>query len=291
MELNLSYPKSENNISLKQKIQHFNLDLYYPVHIGLERETNNIITKEINSFILSYGSKFKTHTFVFDYMDDFVSVVTYYFLAAIKGISDFKFKIYSKAKETRNYLPKDVEFIRVKEIKKLQKEDKTIFISTLNLTEQVVNKKLNYSDFIVPFGKLLPCHFTTAATFYGIKMPSNFDSAATELNDWSKMKTKKIYKKFDLEYNRDRIYLVYLSDDLEKNQEILQEAQDQDCLLYYYWDGDNPNILRQVKEFSYFVKKKSNIFGYANEVKKGYNPVEIAKELGVKLIVNGGEVE
>lgn len=272
----------KSDISIYQKIQHFNLDLYYIKGIGIDRETNNLITYKINEFIFKYGNKFKSHTFILDYINDDISLMTYYFLSSISAISDFKFLVYSKKKVS---LPENTKFIKSREIKRLKN---VLYISTIHPISQVVRRQLKYKENITPLRGFLPIHLGTMAAFRNMNIL--LPAAALKFDEWVKFKNQIFNEDFDMKYKSDKIYLVYLTNDIAANQKILQNAQNEDCIIYYYWEEDNAEILRQVKEFSNFVKKKSNIYGYANDVKEGFNVFEIAKELNVKLVVNGEEM-
>lgn len=271
----------KNNFPLTQKIQHFNLDLFYTKGLGIQRETNSLISFKINEFILKYQHLFKSKTFVLDYVNDDISLITYYFLSSIVGVSKFKFFVYSPKKIT---LP-NAKFIKEKEIKRIKD---VIFISTIHPITQVSRKQLSYKKNITPLSGLLPAHLEQMANFRGL--PITLSAAAQDFNDWTKFKNQIFNEDFDMKYKPNKIHLAYLTDDIAANQEILQNIQDEDCLIYYYWEGNNPEIKKQVKDFSNFVKKKSNIYGYANDVKEGFNVFEIAEQLNVKLFINGEEL-
>lgn len=271
----------KNNFPLIQKIQHFNLDLFYTKGLGIQRETNSLISFKINEFIFKYQHLFKSKTFILDYVNDDISLITYYFLSSIVGVSNFKFFVYSPKKIT---LP-NAKFIKEKEIKRIKD---VIFISTIHPITQVSRKQLSYKENITPLSGLLPAHLEQMANFRGLNI--TLPSVMQDFNDWIKFKNQIFNEDFDTKYRPNKIHLAYLTDDIAANQEILQNIQDEDCLIYYYWEGNNPETKKQVKDFSNFVKKKSNIYGYANDVKEGFNIFEIAKQLNVKLFINGEEL-
>lgn len=283
-------------VPLTQKIQHYNLNLYYLNDKNIEKETNYLITHELNNFILNYGKYFKNYHFVLDYNDDKLSVINYYFLSSIAGISDLNFSIYPKPKKTKQYLPKKIKEIKAKDLKRLINKNEVIFISTFNPISQVSKSSIKYNKNIqvCPLKRFLPLHYNKMAEFYGLNELTSLSKTDIIFNSWCRLENQIFNEDYDMRYKPKEICLVYLSDDLKNNEKILQEVQDKDYLLYYYWEEDSKNeynIKKQLQSFGQFVKNKSNIFGYANSVNEGYNPFEIAKKLNVNLLLNGKEIK
>jgi len=118
---------------LEAKLEHHNLNLFYPIGYGNEAETNMRIEQKISEFLNRYGKYAETHTFVLEYHDDIISAMCYRMLKVISAMSTpINLVIYGKRRKTKDIV-KGVKRIGNYRLKKLMKQEKAIYILPLIL--------------------------------------------------------------------------------------------------------------------------------------------------------------
>lgn len=280
------------------KIQHFQLNMdYLAPGVNLENRTNFLISNKINYLINNYGVYFKDTTFVLQYNDDVISVIAYHMLKSLSEISDFHFVLIGKKKRTKKYLNKKDKFISIRKLRGLSKYK---YISILNPIYNVVSDNDFYKNLGAALGVetiYLMKDFTVdeifkAQEFYGIgyieKEIDRNNKVLNELTKWYNEPAEHIVPpplQRKVDYNSVKINLVWLSGNLEKDNEVLQDVQDSDNINFYcYYERPQSLYGRNWIAFSHYVKNKSNI------PNKKYMNLE-ADKLIIYLIISGCKYE
>lgn len=94
-------------------INKYKLNLDYPIinsnlsQISISNQTNLLINKYINNFIIKNNKNFNNTFYIYNYNDDLVSLIGYYLLQIIqKYNNNFQFKLIGKIKKTKKYINK-----------------------------------------------------------------------------------------------------------------------------------------------------------------------------------------
>lgn len=259
------------------KLKHweFNLD-YLPNDTTIENQTNKLINDKIQ-FIVNYYLKNKNDTFILEYNDDLISVIAYNILSRIKVVEGFNFYIYGKVKKTKQYIFKEdkKQFIGNRKIKKLNTP--ICYLSSFNLIYNVVSDN-KYSNKISKI-KSLSTYAVTQIDFMKEFTPLELFSAQQfyhigYINDGMYIKNANILSYSNWLENPasivlppclDRIVkpaelkLLYLDDDMKNNIKLLQDLQDYDNIIMYFYDENDEQITKLLNDFSKWVKYKSNI--------------------------------
>lgn len=255
---------------IKNKLIHYNLNLDYSLNfLSIEQQTNMLINKVINDFINKYEKDFNKKIFVFEFNDDLISTIGYKILIAISAIKpEFNFTIYGKAKKAKKQINyKKEKFISKRKLKK--NKDNIIFISSFNPIYKVANLNRSSIDFIIPnfylFNQFTYQEILMAQQFYGIgyikdhELNPKFNNSIEEFNNWINNPKNQINIE-DYCAAPQKITLIWIEDNgyEENNIKIMQEVEQSDNLIFYYYDQvEIPNIL-QDRNFIVLLKKTTN---------------------------------
>ena len=77
-----------------------------------------------------------------------------------------------------------------------------------------------------------------------------------------------------IEPYEEEIIVLFLTPSLEKNTILLREVEKTDSIVLYKFpdnidDDTHDKIITQLRQYSIFIKRHSNAYGYLNEVDKG----------------------
>lgn len=268
---------------LKAKLEHYNLNMYYPCGFTLEAESNFYIQQKIKEFLNQYKDLTETHTFVLEYHDDILSLICYRMLKVISSFSSFNLVIYGKVKRTKEMI-KDVKKIHSIKLKRLIKQNKIIYISPFNPLYKVAFSKDNFKKFNIPIWypiqNFTPAQLEAIRLFYHIGYIKNDiiedkivknnlqywceNSQICENNAW-----RDININLDNSPYKNDIIVLNLTSSIEKNKLLLQEIENTNSIVLYHLPEDiNKNtydqIVMQLKQFSLYIKRHTNAYGYLN---------------------------
>lgn len=264
-----------NKSLLRNKLSHYNLNLDYPIStMSIEDQTNSLINKTINKFILQYEKDFDKKIFVYEFNDDLLSVVGYKILLAIQAIKEnFTFKIFGKFKKTKDYKIKKQKFCRKKELLKLR--DKIIFISSFSSIYEVVNVPISSTIFQTRYNlKIKPDFYILKQfTFEEILIAQKFYKIGYIKDGFYPKDNPNIFKKFDWITNLNKsscidykiqsrrppkISLIWIDKNQENNIKLLQDTEKSNNLVFYYYSGKEiPQILLD-NLFKILLKRTTN---------------------------------
>ena len=263
---------------LIDKLIHYNLDLDYNYCDNIEQQTNILITYIINDFINKYEKDFNSKIFVYEFNDDFISLIGYTILLNIQSIkTNFNFKLSSKPKKTKKFFKRKEKPIKKKELK--EKNNK-VLISSFNSIYEVIQRKENSKKIVDPdyylMGKFTPEELICCKKFYGIQdYKGDFSMDTKFLRFWTYLTLETDYRvsedyillrnllSFCGPLNNFKIKLVWLKNNIEDDCKLLQEYEQSDDILLYYFNGKTPLVLKDLN-YNLVVKKKTNRVGQNN---------------------------
>lgn len=280
---------------LTAKVQHYNLNMFYPCGFEAEVECNWRIEQIINNFLQLYKNELETHTFILEYYDDTISMICYRMLKAISAISPINLIIYGKCKKTKKMIPKDQKKIGSFRLnRKLKKDNNIIFISPFNPLYKVAQHKVIFNKFNYPMWEPLssftPEQLKTLRIFYHIDyikddiiddklIAKNFQSwcennlTGINKNAWLDIKLPFDDDKEINFYKSDKITVLKLTSSIEDNKILLREVENDDSILLYdvppLDTREYKEVMEQLKQFALFLKNHSNNFGYYNILGQG----------------------
>lgn len=277
---------------LEAKLEHHNLNLFYPIGYGNEAETNMRIEQKISEFLNRYGKYAETHTFVLEYHDDIISAMCYRMLKVISAMSTpINLVIYGKRRKTKDIV-KGVKRIGNYRLKKLMKQEKAIYISPFNPLYKVTDSKDIFRDFPnvtwYPMKEFTPYQLKAIRLFYHLGYIKNDiienDTIINNLQHWcecSYAMENHAWENMSFHFNDNiiepyegEIIVLFLTSSIEKNTILLREVEKTDSIVLYKFpdnidDETHNKIITQLRQYSIFIKSHSNAYGYLNEVDKG----------------------
>ena len=257
---------------LQSKVQHFNLNLDYPIEgIAIDTQTNALINRTLNNFYNIFKDNIQQFNIVYEYRDDCISLIGLRLLQILAEQMNFNFEIFGKVKKFK----KKVGNARRVNEKEVNKKENILLISNfnpiykVNLVEEQ-SKKINYVKKYNIVEQFTPDEFSIAFHFYGgeineISSDDVIRSIETlRFNKWIKnpqraalpqiLASKEI--KLPIQINA-----VHLSGKIEEDIKLLQEVEQSDDINFYYLNTEIYNILTD-KNFATCVKHKGNIPNY-----------------------------
>ena len=278
-------------ITTQHKIEMFNLNLDYPIdYISIENQTNSLINKKMNE-INYLIEKNKDKIIVLDYKDDLISLICYRMLKNLQTFYAFPLVISGKRNRTKEYIKKEKRIGNFK-LNNLLKKDQCIIIQPFNPIYKVTNTKVIFKDFtcltIKPLETFIPEEIKAAQIFYHIgyikKDPIQLDNdIIKDFNNFCCYKDNKYCRAATPQFNAN-LDLVWLTGNIEEDCKILQEVENSDNLIFYFYDTEiAPAAL--TSEFSLYVKNKANIPNKTN-----INNYRMLDELYEKYISNKNQM-
>lgn len=232
----------------------------------------------MNFFMFNYGKYLNNYYFILDYQDDLPSVILYKLFKNLQSVKNFKFSIFGKTKNTKKYLVKKEKKITKRLIKKT--DEKIVLITTDNPLYDVLNinrisNKIKIEDgdeMIKPLYRMIPEEIRKTQEFYNIGYIKNDKFCNTSF---------KLFTQDDLlhslslsnKYN-EKFYCIYLTEDNNKNAELLKQIEDKKEIILYFYEDNRPDILNS--QFTRYLKYKSNL---PYEHYHNINNYELYKEL------------
>lgn len=255
---------------LQNKIAHFNFNLDYPIDgVSLDTQTNALISKALNNFYNLYKDNIQQYYIVYEYRDDCISFVGLRLLQILAEQMNFNFEIYGKVKKFK----KKVGNARRVNEKEINKKSNVLLISNFNPIYKVnqieeLSKKIKYNQKYNIVEQFTPDELSIAFNFYGgeieeISYEDPIRSLKTlRFNKWIKnLQGATLPTEYMVELSHLKpieVNIVSLTNDINKNKEILQQVEQSDRINFYYTGTtNNDNLL--YKTFSNYVKNKSNI--------------------------------
>lgn len=251
---------------VENKLIHYNLNLDYPLDfLSVEDQTNLLLNKVINNFVIKYQEDFGKKSFVYEFNDDLPSMVGYRILQAIAAIkAEFTFRLYGKAKRTKKMVAKGQKFCSKRELKK---GNNIIFISSFNSIYKVGNVARPSINFITPNCYLIeqftPQELFTAQVFYHIGyIKDGFESDdhnICRLTEWGFRPVSALPKMdtVSLRGGPPAISMIWLEDN-ENDLSLLQDIEQSDNIAFYFYSEDNvPKILLD-NTFKLLLKRTTN---------------------------------
>jgi hypothetical protein len=240
------------------------------------------------NFLLKIIQDNKEKIFVIDYKDDVLSLICYKLIKNLQSVCSFKFKIYlyGKTFNTKKDLVKKEKKIFSFRLKKEIKNDNVILISPYNPIYEVLKSNVQFNNFNCPIYK--PFQFFTVQQieqtqiFYHIgyykKDLLQINSNNTLLLEYKKFceQSKSLIDFFNKNYYND-IILLKLTGNNEEDEVLLNQVEDYDGLIFYYYNNIYPQLLDS--NFSYFLKNKTNVPSEYN-VNNADIPIKIIREFG-----------
>ena len=236
----------------KSKLIHYalNCDSLFP-NYPIEASTNTYVSIIINKFLRDYGKFFKTHSFVYEYRDDIYSLIGYRILRGISELSDFSFSLYGKPQKTRKYIMKSQRIISKRDFSKILHKS-TILISSYNPIYDVLNLDGVSNEFIGEYSPVrffTPNEIETLRKFYGDPTFSHdyFKKDRIELTGFQNWvdnplnySVPPVLKRKYEDIPNIPISLVWIDSDngeeeLKKNCNTLNEVEQSDGLIFYYF--------------------------------------------------------
>lgn len=253
---------------IENKLRHYNLNLDYSMsQMSLENQTNMLINFIINDFIKTYQNKFDTHIFVYEYNDDLLSLIGYKILQSIKAVcSNFTFVLYGKKKKTKKYLDKKIKFQSKRKI--IRNYETSIIISGFNPIYNVMNKEYKskiFSQSITAYPlvkKFTPEEIYMAQVFYHIGYIKEKEDYREINGRFSQSINNLVQSKISENVANTAapaqgIILAWFDEDVNNNIKIMQDLQDFDGLIYYYFGNKLPPILQDVT-YNILLKRTTN---------------------------------
>ena len=259
------------------KLLHFALNLNYrQKNITIENQTNQLINFIINDFVKQYKDYFNSKYVVLEFQEDDLSLIAYNILKAIQAVFPFQLLIYNKNKKLKAYLKNEKKKKKKEKrignfaLQRLLKKDKIIFISCYNPIYQVAKIEKTFKEFNCPYYKILekftPDDLKISFEFYNIPIPDSHFIYNRKSNGFADFCNGQLNDNFDYRVlsrhaqSIEKIYIVKLTEDNEKDSELLNEVVDENYPVFY---ANETPILES--EFQYYLKNKSNICGYWNK--------------------------
>lgn len=253
-------------ITTQHKIEMFNLNLDYPIdNLSIENQTNLLINKKMNE-INCLIEKNKDKVIVLDYKDDLISLICYRMLKNVQSICNFPLFITGKRNRTKEYIKKEKRIGKIK-LNNFLKKNQCIIIQPFNPIYKVADIKVIFKEFtcntFYPVETFTPEEFKTAQIFYHIgyikKDPIQLNSNIIEdFNNFCCYKDNNFCKAAAPRINT-KIDMVWLTGIIEKDCQILQEVENSENLVFYFYNKDIIYPIKLISEFSQYVQNKANI--------------------------------
>lgn len=262
------------NFSTKHKLAHFFLNLDYPTATELTcaAEANMQISRIMNQMLKTYGTLFKTHTFIYEYSDDLYSLIGYRILRGLSEITDFHFVLYGKPKKTKKYVLKSQRVFSKQKFKKAKNQDNIVLFSHYNPIYKVLNLEYTSNDFkgcYSPIATLTPAEMFELQKFYEFEkvIDKDFykDNAKVQaFQNW--IGSPLIYFIPNVEtYITEKIPNIDLvwveegdsEETVAKNIKVLQEVEQSDNIVFYFYNSESVPILNDIN-YQIAVKHYSN---------------------------------
>ena len=261
---------------MKKLILRYRLNMDYKIEgLSLEKQTNFLINDIINDLYKKIDS---SKIIVYEYNDDLISLIGYDVLKAIQSIKPFKLKIYGKKpKKTRKMIKAKESFISQRKVKKLIKDSKCFIISSFSPIYKVGNVKhiSNKFDFQYDYrlmDRFTPDEISMSQKFYHIGYIKDYQKINGEKINVFDKELGNIQKRIDnvksyLDWNEFKDYevpaclMLWLDEDEEQNEQLLQKAEQFDGLVFYFNTSsfNIPPILKNIT-YNWMVKHTANRF-------------------------------
>lgn len=278
--------------NVKVKLLHYLLNLDYPQkNISLQNQTNQLINKIMNDFVVKYGSDFKNKYIVLESQNDTFTLIAYNILKGIQAIIPFQLLIYGRHSVIKKYLKNKKEikekFISKRTLLKLNKVDKIIIISCYNPLYQVADFKKFHKRFLkkAPLSnctynildKFTLSELKIARIFYHInwykfddiyfkndicEIYDNFCCGKFPKKGDTNLET--LFNNLIVDNKNFEINIVKLTKDNDKNTKLLNQVEDTTGLVFYFINDTIDNYPILFSEYQYYLKNKSNIPNYWN---------------------------
>ena len=292
---------------LQNKYNHYLANLNYSIdNVKPEIITNTLVTKVLNE-MLDFVESQPNKIFVYDYNDDLPSLIGYKLIILCRSQANIKFelRLLGKAKRTKKQLLKRQKFISEKKVKK--NPDSYALISSFNPIYEVVgieksSKVFNLNNSFNVIRQFTPRDFLICKKFYGIE-DFKYDWFSEEedyINDFNSslndLTVGEIWTGSLNPIRLDKIDVVWVpADDIEAIK-VLQQVQDSDTIVYYFYDEQEDYDSRGIAllysyNYSYYVKNKTNIPSKKYLNINNYEDMKYYKDLGIKLNLIGFSTE
>ena len=292
---------------LQNKYNHYLANLNYSIdNVKPEIITNTLVTKVLNE-MLDFVESQPNKIFVYDYNDDLPSLIGYKLIILCRSQANIKFelRLLGKAKRTKKQLLKRQKFISEKKVKK--NPDNYALISSFNPIYEVVgieksSKVFNLNNSFNVIRQFTPRDFLICKKFYGIE-DFKYDWFSEEedyINDFNSslndLTVGEIWTGSLNPIRLDKIDVVWVpADDIEAIK-VLQQVQDSDTIVYYFYDEQEDYDSRGIAllysyNYSYYVKNKTNIPSKKYLNINNYEDMKYYKDLGIKLNLIGFSTE
>lgn len=292
---------------LQNKYNHYLANLNYSIdNVKPEIITNTLVTKVLNE-MLNFVESQPDKIFVYDYNDDLPSLIGYKLIILCRSQANIKFelRLLGKAKRTKKQLLKRQKFISEKKVKK--NPNNYALISSFNPIYEVMgieksSKVFNLNNSFNVIRQFTPRDFLICKKFYGVE-DFKYDWFSEDLmymesiNDRLNNLNEKSFWTGSLNPIRlDKIDIVWVpADDIEAIK-VLQQVQDSDTIVYYFYDEQEDYDSRGIAllysyNYSYYVKNKTNIPSKKYLNINNYEDMKYYKDLGIKLNLIGFSTE
>ena len=255
--------------TINSKLLHYDINCDY--HIPYEEkdlQTNTLISKTLNDFLIKYNTLFNTHTFILNNNDDLLSLINYVILCRIRGLTDFNFKILNKPKRLKHFFGKQEHYISSKFLKK----NSCVIISSDNPIYKVdtdiekSNTKLNYETISLFSNEPTPDEIFIMSLYFQLGLtntainPNNVKLIG--FNTWCDTPFELMYPPQFINYlpkEKPLISCIWITGDNEKDSISLQQVEQENTIAFYFYaDDEIPSILLD-KTFNFLLKRKTNI--------------------------------
>lgn len=257
----------------RKLIQQFNLGLdLFKADDNVENKTNLLINKVINDLALSLTAD---STVIFHNNDDTASMVCYRLLKVAQNSKNFKLYLYGSRMRTGNMISKEDKFINRWKVKKLLKQNAVLAIP-YNPLYKVIGASEKYSKFLSeakevvrPIEKFNLIELRTAQLFYhiGYVKKDNMTYERLTTYEWEEYdKMCRLNPKNIISFSEEisstlyppqkKVYGAWLTGDLQTDTITINMLEDVDGLIFYFYEGEEPCILKS--GFEYWLKSAAN---------------------------------
>jgi hypothetical protein len=178
-----------------------------------------------------------------------------------------------KTHKTKQFLQKEKRIYKWR-LKKYLKSNSCVIIQGFNpLYNKVLNTNIVFNDFDCPIWRPVenytPFVFETAQVFYHIDYiphdiifgPDNYEGMMS-FDKWCRGIENFYYPCFEDYEKTYQIAMVKLTNNLDEDMKLLNEVENFDGIIFYYYDGEMPTLLKS--EYNLFLKNSCNMPGYNN---------------------------
>lgn len=280
--------------NIDNKLLHYMLNCDYTIpYLSIDSQANTLISKTLNEFMNKYNSMFNTHQFILENNDDLITLINYIILCQIRNLTDFNFKILYKPKRLKNHFNKQERFVNSKY---LQKNKNCILVTSNNPIYKVENQLEKSKDSISNKIQLFtneptPSEIFIMQIYYCLGLTNTAISPNNQnligLQAWQDNPFNHIVPP-NLMTNLEHpiISYVFITENDKQDVASLQEIEQADTIAMYYFEGETIPPILMDKNFSFLVKRKTNIpcveYGNINNHVLGNN--FLAKGYGTQWI-------